>query len=52
MNMFLKRLIVVLSIAALGLFLYSYFVENIFENRLSAKDTVEFILIELKLNVL
>ncbi|MCD2259761.1 DUF2911 domain-containing protein [Psychroserpens luteolus] len=42
MNTFLKRLLVTLSIVAVGLFLYSYFVEDIFSNRLSPKDTVEF----------
>ena len=51
MNTFLKRLLIVLSIAALGLFLYSYFIENIFEKRLSPKDTVEFKLNDLKLKV-
>lgn len=51
MNAFLKRLIIVLSIIALGLFLYSYFVENIFETRLSPKDTVEYKSNNLKLKV-
>ncbi len=51
MNTFLKRLLIVLFIVALGLFLYSYFVENIFEKRLSPKDTVEFKLNDLKLKV-
>jgi hypothetical protein len=51
MNTFLKRVLFLLSIIALGLFLYSYFVENIFENRLSPKDTVEFKLNDLKLEV-
>jgi len=51
MNKFLKRLLIVLSIIALGLFLYSYFVENIFQTRLSPKDTVEFKLNDLKLKV-
>ena len=51
MNTFLKRLLIVLTIAALGLFLYSYFIENIFEKRLSPKDTVEFKLNDLKLKV-
>ncbi|MDG5492280.1 DUF2911 domain-containing protein [Psychroserpens sp. SPM9] len=51
MNTFLKRLLVILSIVALGLFLYSYFVENIFSPRLSPKDTVEFKLNDLKLEV-
>lgn len=51
MNTFLKRLLIVLCIAAIGLFLYCYFVENIFSNRLSPKDTVEFKLNDLKLKV-
>jgi hypothetical protein len=51
MNTFLKRIFVVLTIIALGLFLYSTFVENIFENRLSPKDTVEFKLNDLKLKI-
>lgn len=51
MNTFLKRLLIVLSIVAIGLFLYSYFVENIFSDRLSPKDTVEFKLNDLKLEV-
>ena len=51
MNTFLKRLLIFLSLIALGLFLYSYFVENIFENRLSPKDTVEFKLNDLELEV-
>jgi len=51
MNSFLKRLLILLSIIALGLFLYSTFVENIFETRLSPKDTVEFKLNDLKMKV-
>ena len=51
MNRFLKRLLVSLSVVAVALFLYSYFVENIFEKRLSPKDTVEFKLNDLKLEV-
>ncbi|MEH6535847.1 MAG: DUF2911 domain-containing protein [Psychroserpens sp.] len=51
MNTFLKRLLVILSIATLVLFLYSYFVENIFSSRVSPKDTVEFKLNDLKLEV-
>lgn len=51
MNTFLKRLLILLSIIAVGLFLYSVFVENIFEPRLSPKDTVEFKLNDLKLEV-
>ena len=51
MNTFLKRLIIVLSVIALGLFLYSAFVENIFAKRLSPKDTVKFELNDLELKV-
>lgn len=51
MNTFLKRILFLLSIIALGLFLYSFFVENIFSKRLSPKDTVEFKLNDLKLEV-
>tara|TARA_R110002049_G_scaffold12343_1_gene55462 strand:- start:6996 stop:7550 length:555 start_codon:yes stop_codon:yes gene_type:complete len=51
MNTFLKRVLVLLSIIALGLFLYSVFVENIFASRLSPKDTVKFELNDLKLKV-
>lgn len=51
MNTFLKRILVLLSILALGLLLYSVFVENIFESRLSPKDNVKFELNDLKLKV-
>ena len=51
MNTFLKRLVIILFIAASGLFAYCYFVENIFAPRLSPKDTVEFKLNDLKLKV-
>lgn len=51
MNTFLKRILILLSIIALGLFLYSVFIENIFAKRLSPKDTVEFKLNDLKLKV-
>ena len=51
MNSFLKRVLILLSVIALGLFLYSVFVENIFGQRLSPKDTVEFKLNDLKLEV-
>ncbi len=51
MNTFLKRTLILLTIVALGLFLYSFFVENIFEKRLSPKDTVKFELNDLKLKV-
>jgi hypothetical protein len=51
MNIFLKRVLILFSIMALGLLLYCIFVENIFEKRLSPKDTVEFKLNDLKLEV-
>jgi hypothetical protein len=51
MNSFLKRVLILLSVIALGLFLYSVFIENIFSQRLSPKDTVEFKLNDLKLEV-
>ncbi len=51
MNTFLKRLLIVLTFIAIGLFIYSYFVENIFAKRLSPKDTVEFKLNDLELEV-
>lgn len=51
MNTFLKRVLILLSVVALGLFLYSVFVENIFAPRLSPKDTVEFKLNDLELEV-
>tara|TARA_R110002050_G_scaffold24083_3_gene64335 strand:- start:113459 stop:114013 length:555 start_codon:yes stop_codon:yes gene_type:complete len=51
MNTFLKRLLIALSFITIGLFLYSTFVENIFEKRLSPKDTVKFELNDLELKV-
>lgn len=51
MNTFLKRLLIILAIVALGLFLYSTFVENIFSPRLSPKDTAKITLNDLKLKV-
>ena len=51
MNTFLKRLLIFLSIVAIALFGYSYFVEDIFSSRLSPKDTLEFKLNDLKLEV-
>lgn len=52
MNTFLKRLLIVLAIVAAGLFLYSYFVEDIFSKRVSPKDVVKFELNDTKLEVL
>ncbi|OUS02054.1 hypothetical protein A9Q86_05230 [Flavobacteriales bacterium 33_180_T64] len=51
MNTLFKRLLLTLSTVAVGLFLYSYFVEDIFSNRLSPKDTVEFRLNDLTLEI-
>ncbi|MEO6347489.1 MAG: DUF2911 domain-containing protein [Aquaticitalea sp.] len=51
MNKFLKWTLITLSVVALGLFLYSYFVEDIFSKRLSPKDTVKFELNDTKLSV-
>lgn len=49
--MFLKRLLIILFIAALGLLAYCVFVENIFSPRLSPKDTASIELNDLKLQV-
>ncbi|NNC50054.1 MAG: DUF2911 domain-containing protein [Flaviramulus sp.] len=51
MNTFLKRVLIILSVVAIALFLYSAFVENIFTYRLSPKETVKFELNDLKLKV-
>ena len=51
MNKFLKWTLITLSVIALGLFLYSFFVEDIFSKRLSPKDTVKFELNDTKLQV-
>ncbi|WP_178987889.1 DUF2911 domain-containing protein [Winogradskyella schleiferi] len=47
----LKRLLIFLSILAIGLLLYSVFVENIFSERLSPKDSAEITLNDLTLTV-
>ncbi|MEP5254001.1 MULTISPECIES: DUF2911 domain-containing protein [Winogradskyella] len=47
----LKRLLILLSILALGLLLYSVYVENIFSPRLSPKDTAKITLNDLDLTV-
>ncbi|HUH28871.1 DUF2911 domain-containing protein [Gelidibacter sp.] len=52
MNTFLKRLLIILAIVAVGLFIYSYFVEDIFSKRVSPKDVVKFELNDTKLEVL
>lgn len=51
MNTFLKRIMTFLLVIAVGMFAYSYFGNNIFSKRLSPKDTVEFKLNDLKLEV-
>lgn len=51
MNKFLKWTLITLSVIAIGLFLYSYFVEDVFSKRLSPKDTVKFELNDTKLSV-
>ncbi|MEO1031433.1 MAG: DUF2911 domain-containing protein [Bacteroidota bacterium] len=47
----LKRLLILLSIIAIGLLVYCVFVENIFSPRLSPKDTAKVTLNDLKLQV-
>ncbi len=49
--MFLKRVILLLVIVMVGIFLYSYFTGGIFKKPLSPKDTVEFKLNDLELEV-
>jgi hypothetical protein len=51
MNLFLKRLVIALTVLAVGIFVYSYTNGGIFNKRLSPKDTVEFKLNDLKLEV-
>lgn len=52
MNTFLKRLLIILAVVAIGLFLYSHFVEDIFSKRISPKDVVKFELNDTRLEVL
>lgn len=47
----LKRLLIVLSIIAVGLLVYSVFVENLFSPRLSPKDTAKITLNDLNIKV-
>lgn len=49
--MFLKRIILLLSIIAIGVLGYTYFYTDLFKKRLSPKDTVEFRLNDLELEV-
>ncbi len=51
MNLFLKRVIFLLVIVAAGIFIYAYTNGNIFKKPLSPKDTVEFKLNDLELEV-
>jgi len=51
MNLFLKRLVILLTILAVGIFIYSYLNGGIFKKPLSPKDTVEFKLNDLELEV-
>ncbi|MAX69965.1 MAG: hypothetical protein CMC76_02540 [Flavobacteriaceae bacterium] len=51
MNTFLKRLLIILAIVALGLLVYSVFVENIFSPRLSPKDSAKISLNDLDIKV-
>ncbi|MCH7523840.1 MAG: DUF2911 domain-containing protein [Bacteroidetes bacterium] len=49
--MFLKRIILFLSIIAIGVLGYTYFYTDLFKKRLSPKDTVEFRINDLELEV-
>ena len=51
MNLFLKRLVIILTVLAVGIFIYSYTNDGIFKKPLSPKDTVEFKLNDLELEV-
>jgi len=51
MNRFLKWVLSLLVLTAIAVFLYSYFNDGIFKKRLSPKDTVEFKLNDLQLEV-
>lgn len=51
MNLFLKRLVILLAILAAGIFVYSYLNGGIFKKPISPKDTVEFKLNDLELEV-
>ena len=49
--MFLKRIILLLSIVAIGVLAYTYFYTDVFKKPLSPKDTIEFKLNDLELEV-
>lgn len=51
MNTFLKWTLIVLSVVAIGLFIYAFAFEGIFGKRLSPKDMVKFELNDTKLEV-
>jgi len=51
MNAILNRLLILLSIIAIGLFIYFYFVEDIFSKPLSPKKTVSFKVDDIELEV-
>ena len=51
MNLFLKRMVILLTFLAVGIFIYSYTNDGIFKKPLSPKDTVEFKLNDLELEV-
>lgn len=51
MNSLLKRLLIILFLAAIALLGYLHFVEDIFSQRLSPQDTVSFQLNDLKMSV-
>lgn len=51
MNLFLKRMVILLTLVAVGVFIYSYTTGGIFKKPLSPKDTVEFKLNDLQLEV-
>ncbi|PTM10931.1 MAG: hypothetical protein DA407_02645 [Bacteroidetes bacterium] len=51
MNLFLKRIVILLTFIAVGIFIYSYVTGGIFKKPLSPKDTVEFKLNDLELEV-
>ena len=51
MNRFLKGIILILALIAVGVFIYAYTSGNLFKKPLSPKDTVEFKLNDLELEV-
>jgi len=51
MNKFLKRIVSLLFVVAIGAFIYTFFFTDVFKKPLSPKDTVEFKLNDLELEV-